>query len=129
MMYIIYPPISVKNHDGIISKTVFRAPCHSGLQLRILPPVFLPEEEDEVLVDDSVEYYDEDDEYFDDDEYYDDEDDYYDEDDDEFDDEYDDEYDNDEIEDNFPDDTADIGKREKSSNKDNDNFEIDFIDL
>lgn len=89
----------------------------------------IPEEEDEVLVDDSVEYYDEDDEYFDDDEYYDDDDDYYDEDDDEFDDEYDDEYDNDEIEDNFPDDTADIGKREKSSNKDNDNFEIDFIDL
>ena len=89
----------------------------------------IPEEEDEVLVDDSAEYYDEDDEYFDDDEYYDDDDDYYDEDDDEFDDEYDDEYDNDEIEDNFPDDTADIGKREKSSNKDNDNFEIDFIDL
>ena len=74
-------------------------------------------ESDEVPEGEPEEYYDEDTEYYDEDE-----EEYYD-----ADDEYDDE--DEEIEDNFPDDTEDIGKRKKSPESDEDNFDIDFIDV
>ena len=93
------------------------------------PEAESPEEEEEILAADGGEYYDDDDGYYDEDEYYDEEDDYYDDDDDELDDYYDDEADDDEIDDDFSGDTADIGKRENSSDEEDDNFKVDFIDL
>ena len=91
------------------------------------------EPEEEISEGEAEEYYDEDGGYYDEDEedeFYDaDDDDEYDDYDDEYDDEYDDDYEDEEIEDNFPDDAEDIGKRKKSPENDEDNFDIDFIDV
>ena len=90
------------------------------------------EPEEEISEGEAEEYYDEDGGYYDEDEedeFYDADDEYDDDYDDEYDDEYDDDYEDEEIEDNFPDDAEDIGKRKKSPENDEDNFDIDFIDV
>lgn len=90
------------------------------------------EPEEEISEGEAEEYYDEDGGYYDEDEedeFYDADNEYDDDYDDEYDDEYDDDYEDEEIEDNFPDDAEDIGKRKKSPENDEDNFDIDFIDV
>lgn len=128
-------PFDDEDDDERDEKPVVQKKSRSQFAVRTDDEKSEPEpEKDEVPEGEAEEYYDDEDTgYYDEDEedeYYD-ADEEYDEYDEEYDDEYEyeDEYEDDEIEDNFPDDTEDIGKRKKSPESDEDNFDIDFIDV